>query len=83
MNQSDGLVLLTMHGILLYLTSEICCIHVDAEPGMGVDHADCVGHNLVAKGVLVQKNCCAYFLYVRKQGHDFVVGYKQVSIGIH
>ena len=62
MNQSDGLVLLTMHGILLYLTSEICCIHVDAESGMGVDHADGVEHHMVAKGVLQPKNCCAYFL---------------------
>ena len=62
MNQSVGLVLLTMHGIPTYLTSEICCIHVDVEPGMGHDHADCVGHNLVAKGVLQPKNSCAYFL---------------------
>ena len=62
MNQSDGLVLLTMHGILLYLTSEICCVHVDAEPGMGRDHVDGVERNLVAKGVLLPKNLCAYFL---------------------
>ena len=44
---SDGLVLRTMHGILLYLTSEICCIHVDAELCMGHDHADCVGDDMV------------------------------------
>ena len=46
-NQSDGLVLHILHGILRYLTSEICCIHVDAEPSMGVDHADCVGDDMV------------------------------------
>ena len=62
MSPSDGLVLRTMHGILLYLTSEICCIHATTKLGMGVDHADCVGHHMVAKGVLAQKNCFAYFL---------------------
>ena len=62
MNHVVGLVLLTMHGILLYLTSEICCIHVDAESSMGHDHVDGVERNLVAKGVLLPKNCCAYFL---------------------
>ena len=44
---SDGLVLRTMHGILLYLTSEICCIHVDAELCMGAVHVDCVGDDMV------------------------------------
>ena len=44
---SDGLVLRTMHGILLYLTSEICCVHVDAELCMGAVHVDCVGDDMV------------------------------------
>ena len=41
------------------------CWFVVPEMMLGVpryDHADCVGHNLVAKGVLQPKNYCAVFL---------------------
>ena len=46
-NLNHGVDLLIWHGILLYLTSEICCIHVDAEPCMGAVHVDCVGDDMV------------------------------------